>query len=80
MFTTFLPGMIQTLGDCLNRGDEASARHGFDVFETLLIVEAPLLGPHTRELVQGFIMWGTNKEYAQELRIMALNSLGWVVK
>lgn len=30
--------MIHVLADCLERSDEEGARHGFDVFETLLIL------------------------------------------
>ena len=38
--------MITTIGQCVETGNEQGARQLFDVFETLLILETPLLGQH----------------------------------
>ncbi|CAE6460527.1 unnamed protein product [Rhizoctonia solani] len=79
-FQALIPSMINVLADCLERGDEEGARHGFDVFETLLILETPLLSKHMPQLVEFFLRCGGNKDYDTSLRIMSLNSLTWTVK
>ena len=80
-----LAGFAHFLHDALHlldaRGDRRDgARHLFDVFETLLILEVPLLSRHIPQLVQFFLQCGANRSYDDELRIMALNSLSWTVK
>lgn len=42
LFRQLLPGMIEIVKDHLDSGDEISARQLFDVFETRLILEAPI--------------------------------------
>ncbi|CCO26172.1 putative importin subunit beta-4 AltName: Full=Importin-123 [Rhizoctonia solani AG-1 IB] len=79
-FQALIPNIMDVLADCLGRSDEEGARHGFDVFETLLILETPLLSKHMPELVEFFLRCGANKNYETSLRIMSLNSLTWTVK
>ena len=79
-FQQLLPSMIQILQGCLESGDDAGARQLFDVFETLLILEVPLLSRHIPQLVEFFLKGGSNKTYDDELRIMSLNALSWTVK
>ncbi|KAI0298793.1 ARM repeat-containing protein [Multifurca ochricompacta] len=79
-FQNLLPLMIQVLAQTLEAGDEANARHLFDVFETLLILEIPLLSQHIPQLVQFFIQAGCNRSIDSELRILALNALNWTVQ
>ncbi|KAH7097863.1 ARM repeat-containing protein [Auriculariales sp. MPI-PUGE-AT-0066] len=79
-FASLLPGMITVLGQCIVNDDEPNSRHIFDVLETLLILEAPIIGKYTADFVQAFVGWANNKDITSELRIMSLNSLNWVVK
>ncbi|KAF8266131.1 ARM repeat-containing protein [Lactarius quietus] len=79
-FQNLLPLMIQVLAQTLEAGDEANARHLFDVFETLLILEIPLLSQHIPQLVQFFIQAGSNRTIDSDLRILALNALNWTVQ
>ncbi|QRW00314.1 importin subunit beta-4 [Ceratobasidium sp. AG-Ba] len=79
-FQDLIPGMIDVLSDCLQNGNEEGARSVFDVFETLLILETPLLSKHMPEMVQFFLQCGGNRNYDGSLRIMSLNSLTWTVK
>ncbi|KAI9451749.1 ARM repeat-containing protein [Lactarius psammicola] len=79
-FQNLLPLMIQVLAQTLEAGDEANARHLFDVFETLLILEIPLLSQHIPQLVQFFIQAGSNRNIDSDLRILALNALNWTVQ
>ena len=80
LFQQLLPSMIAIVQDRLDANDETSARQLFDVFETLLILEAPILSKHIPNLVQFFMQCGANRNYDDELRIMALNALLWTVK
>ncbi|KAG8748057.1 hypothetical protein FRC10_009809 [Ceratobasidium sp. 414] len=79
-FQTLIPGMINVLADCLENNNEEGARNVFDVFETLLILETPLLSKHMPQMVEFFLRCGGNKNYETSLRIMSLNSLTWTVK
>jgi hypothetical protein len=79
-FQSLLPLMIQVLAQTLEAGDEANARQLFDVFETLLILEIPLLSQHIPQLVQFFIQAGSNRNIDSDLRILALNALNWTVQ
>jgi hypothetical protein len=79
-FQNFLPAIIQVVQQALEAGDEASARQLFDVFETLLILEIPLLGPHTEALASFLLLCGANRNLDAELRIFPLNALNWTVQ
>ena len=46
----------------------------------LVSQEVPLLSKHIPVLVQFFLECSANKAYDDELRIMALNALSWMVK
>ncbi|TFY80970.1 hypothetical protein EWM64_g3040 [Hericium alpestre] len=79
-FQTLLPGMIQVLAQTLNSGNEAGARQLFDVFETLLILEIPILGQHVPELVQFLLTYGANRNLDDDLRVLTLNALSWTTQ
>ncbi|KAF9244087.1 ARM repeat-containing protein [Melanogaster broomeanus] len=79
-FQNLLPAMIQVVQEALEAGDEAAARQLFDVFETLLILEIPLLGPHTEALASFLLVCGANRNLDAELRIFPLNALNWTVQ
>ena len=80
LFQQFLPPMIAIVQDCLDTNDKMSACQLFDVFETLLILEAPILSKHILDLVQFFMQCGANRNYGDGLWIMALNMPLWTVK
>lgn len=42
--------------------------------------DVPYLTPHLTELVQFQLMAAGNKEYGEDARVMALNSLVWLIK
>ncbi|KIJ65152.1 hypothetical protein HYDPIDRAFT_175175 [Hydnomerulius pinastri MD-312] len=79
-FQTLLPAMIQVVQQALEADDEAAARQLFDVFETLLILEIPILGPHTEALASFLLQCGGNRNIEGGLRVMALNALNWTVQ
>lgn len=71
--------MIVLVKDRLDSGSKTSARQLLDVFDTFLILEAPILSKYIPQLVELFLQCGANREYDDELRIMALNALQWTV-
>ncbi|KZT64595.1 ARM repeat-containing protein [Daedalea quercina L-15889] len=79
-FQSMLPSMIATIGQCVETGNEQGARQLFDVLETLLILETPLLGQHIPQLVSFLLQCGANRNYESELRVLALNALNWTVQ
>ncbi|KAJ8521728.1 hypothetical protein ONZ45_g1611 [Pleurotus djamor] len=79
-FQALLPSMIQVIGQCVDSGDEQGARQLFDVLETLLILEIPVLGKHIPDLAQFLLQCGGNRQYDNELRVLALNALNWTVQ
>ncbi|PVV00661.1 hypothetical protein BB560_004946 [Smittium megazygosporum] len=76
-FQNLVPSMAQVLEVCLASADEDNASRCFDVFNTLILLEAPLLNKHLGELVNFSLAVGSNKELDENLRIMALNLLVW---
>ncbi|KAJ3520507.1 hypothetical protein NM688_g9152 [Phlebia brevispora] len=79
-FQQLLPSMINVIGQCVEADNETGARQLFDVFETLLILEIPLLGQHIPQLAQFLLQVGANRNYDMALRVLALNALGWTVQ
>ncbi|KAI6167404.1 ARM repeat-containing protein [Pisolithus thermaeus] len=79
-FQALIPKMIQVLGQALETSDEANARQLFDVFETLLILEIPLLSPHIKDLAAFLLQCGGNRNLSSELRVLALNALNWTIQ
>lgn len=72
--------MVIVLQQSLEAGDEDSVKAGFDVFETMLIIEAPLLSKAIPDLVNFFLTSASNTNYDDSLRVMCLNCLLWTVK
>ena len=72
--------MINVIGQCVEGSNETGARQLFDVLETLLILEVPLLGQHIPQLAEFLLRVGGNRNYDPELRVLALNALNWTVQ
>ncbi|KAG9036319.1 hypothetical protein FRB95_009241 [Tulasnella sp. JGI-2019a] len=79
-FQALLPGIINVVSHSCGTNNEDDARHGFDVIETLLILESPLLSKNIPDLVQFCLNVGANKSTDDEIRQMALNALNWTIK
>ncbi|KAI8882389.1 ARM repeat-containing protein [Backusella circina FSU 941] len=76
-FRNMIPGMVNVLEQCLKEGDEESAGEIFEVFDTLLMLDAPLLSNHLVDLIRFFLGIGSNRELDDSLRVMALSFLMW---
>ncbi|KAI8137212.1 armadillo-type protein [Fennellomyces sp. T-0311] len=76
-FRDMIPGMVNVLEQCLKADDEESAGEIFEVFDTLLMLDAPLLSNHLVDLIRFFLSIGTNREIGDSVRVMALSFLMW---
>jgi importin-4 len=72
--------MIGVMGQCVEGANSEGAGHLFDVLETLLILEVPVLSKNIPDLVQFLLQCGGNKNFESELRILGLNALTWTVQ
>lgn len=79
MFSELVPHMVNVLQQCLNESDEESAAKCFDVFDTLLLLEVPILSKHVQNLIQFFLSIGGNKSYEPVMRVQALSFLMWAI-
>jgi hypothetical protein len=79
-FQELIVPMLKVLQQAITDGDDEGVNHGYDVFETLLILDTPLVSKHVTELVQFFLGVASNKEVDDEMRCGALNVLAWIVR
>ncbi|KAG7093478.1 hypothetical protein E1B28_007153 [Marasmius oreades] len=79
-FQALLPAMIQVIGQTVETANESGARQLFDVLETLLILEVPILSKNIADLVDFLLRCGGNRGYETDLRVLALNALNWTVQ
>ncbi|KAF9109703.1 hypothetical protein BGX27_007294 [Mortierella sp. AM989] len=79
MLTELVPHMVHVLKQCLDNNDEESAAKCFDVFDTLLLLEIPVLSKHVQSLVEFFLNVGANSTYEPALRVQGLSFLMWAI-
>ncbi|KAG0067192.1 hypothetical protein BGZ89_006368 [Linnemannia elongata] len=79
MFSELVPHMVNVLQQCLNDSDEESAAKCFDVFDTLLLLEIPILSKHVQNLIQFFLSIGANKTFEPVMRVQALSFIMWAI-
>ncbi|ORX93243.1 ARM repeat-containing protein [Basidiobolus meristosporus CBS 931.73] len=77
MFQDLVPAMVAVLQQCLADSDEDSASKGFEVFDSILMLETPLLSKHIAELIDFFLGVSANQEYDGSMRVMALSFMMW---
>ncbi|KAJ7511631.1 armadillo-type protein [Mycena galericulata] len=74
-FRASLPAIMQVIEQCVQTGEKKGARQLFDVLETLLELEVPVLGKHIPQLANFLLQLGSNCAYETELRILSLHAL-----
>ncbi|ODO04783.1 hypothetical protein I350_05393 [Cryptococcus amylolentus CBS 6273] len=79
-FQDLIVPMLKVLEKAIQDGDDEGVKHGYDAFETFLILEAPLVSKHVGDLVQFFLGVAGNKDVEDEMRCGALNVLSWVIR
>ncbi|KAI8331553.1 armadillo-type protein [Chlamydoabsidia padenii] len=77
LFCDMIPAIVNLLEVCLNDNDEENASKIFEVFDTLLMLDTPLLNNHLAELIQFFLTVGGKHDLDDALRVMALSFLMW---
>ncbi|KAI9008307.1 ARM repeat-containing protein [Gaertneriomyces semiglobifer] len=77
-YRELIPSMVSVLQECLAT-DQDKAVKGFEVFDNLLVIEAPLLTRHLTQLVQFFVQVAANTDYDDSVRVSALSFLMWTV-
>lgn len=73
-----IPLMVQVLDQTLKDGDGEGIRHCLDVFESMCMLESPIISNHVADLIQFFLTNGANKELEDDHRVMCYNSLIWL--
>ncbi|KAI8595349.1 armadillo-type protein, partial [Dissophora ornata] len=79
IFADLVPHMVQVLQQCLDSNDEESAAKCFDVFDSLLLLEIPVLSKHVEALIGFFLRVGANKSYEPIVRVQSLSFLMWAI-
>ena len=79
-FQNLVVPMLKVTEQAIKEDDDEGVKHAYDVFETLLILDTPLVSKHVTELVQFFLGVASNKEVDESMRCGALNVLSWIVR
>ncbi|KLO13870.1 ARM repeat-containing protein [Schizopora paradoxa] len=80
-YQALLPAMLKVLESELADAREDGVKKVLDVFETLLVLDVPILSAnHVPLLVEFFLKAGGEESREPDLRVMALNALGWSIK
>ncbi|KAL7421107.1 hypothetical protein Q5752_003991 [Cryptotrichosporon argae] len=79
-FQELIVPMLKVLQQAITDGDDEGVKHGYDVFETLLIIDTPLISKHVAEVVQFFLGAAANKDVDESMRCGALNVLSWTIR
>ena len=79
-FQDLIMPMLKVTQQAITEDDDEGVKHAYDVFETLLILDTPLVSKHVGELTQFFLEVASNKEVDETMRCGALNVLGWIVR
>lgn len=73
-----IPLMVQVLDQTLKESDSEGIRHCLDVFESICMLETPIISNHIPDLIQFFLSNGANKDLEDDHRVMCYNSLIWI--
>ena len=79
-FQELIVPMLNVTQQAINDGDDEGVKHAYDVFETLLILDTPLVSRHVPELTQFFLGVSSDKQVDDTMRCGALNVLAWIVR
>ncbi|KAH8832771.1 ARM repeat-containing protein [Flagelloscypha sp. PMI_526] len=76
---SLVPAIIGVFSTAIESQDDAAVTKLTDVYETMLIVEAPVLGKHIPDLVQFLLQYGGNRSLDSDIRVSILNCLQWTI-
>lgn len=75
-----MPRMLQVLHQTVLADDTEGVKLAFDVFETCLIMETPLINKNIRDYVDLCLGTAGKVDADEEIRNAALNSLSWTIQ
>jgi hypothetical protein len=78
-FQGFIPIFVSIMQKCLASGDDDGCQKIFEVFDELMVLEAPILSKHFTDLVDFFLTIAANTQYSDEVRNAALSFLVWCI-
>ena len=80
-YQALLPTMLKVLRSEIDESREDGVKKVLDVFETLLVLDVPILSAgYVPLLVEFFLKAGGDQSRDADLRVMALNALGWSIQ
>jgi hypothetical protein len=78
-FQSLVPAIVQVLQNCLATGDDEGAAKIFEVFDGLLLLEAPLLSKHFVDLINLFLSIAASADNSDVARVQSLSFLMWCI-
>jgi hypothetical protein len=75
-----MPQMLQVFQQILVADEVEGAKQAFDVFETCLILETPLISKSLKEYVEICLVIAGKTDAEEDIRNAALNSLSWTIQ
>ncbi|POY75272.1 hypothetical protein BMF94_1642 [Rhodotorula taiwanensis] len=75
-----IPSVVQVLQQALEANDEPAAKSIFEFFDTVSLSECPIITPHITSLIEFLLRSAGNQAYDNDLRIMCLNALLFLVR
>jgi hypothetical protein len=78
-FQSLVPAIVQVLQNCLSAGDDEGAAKIFEVFDGLLLLEAPFLSKHFVDLINLFLSIAASTDNSDVARVQSLSFLMWCI-
>jgi hypothetical protein len=78
-FQNHIPSIANVLQKCLAQGDDEGCSKICEVFDELLVLEAPLLAKHFVDLLKLFLGISVDQDGSEDIRVQALSFLMWCI-
>lgn len=79
VFQNLVPAIVQVLQNCLQKGDDEGVSKIFEVFNDMLLLEAPLLSKHFVDLIKLFLSISESQDNNEDIRVQSLSFLMWCI-
>lgn len=79
-YQALMPQMLQVLQQILVADEVEGAKQAFDVFETCLILETPLISKSLKDYIEVCLAIAGKTDADEDIRNAALNSLSWSIQ
>ncbi|KAJ2999101.1 hypothetical protein HDV02_003631 [Globomyces sp. JEL0801] len=78
-FQNLVPAMVSVLQKCLSVNDDESTGKILEVFDSILLLETPLLAKHFVDLIHLFLQIALSHDHQEDIRIQSLTFLMWCI-